>query len=149
MLNAAEFQVIHGDLCLGNILFDSKTKIIKLIDPRGRFGEQGIFGDVYYELAKMSHSFLGLYDFIMTGQFRMTGVEEIIRDPVIRFRSTDYHDWIGKIFLDRVERNGYDIERVRISEALLFLSMLPLHSDSLARQKALYIRGVDLLMRAT
>ena len=39
LLNISEFNVIHGDLCFSNILIDDKLNFIKLIDPRGSFGE--------------------------------------------------------------------------------------------------------------
>ena len=31
-------RIIHGDLCFSNILFDLPNQIVRLIDPRGRFG---------------------------------------------------------------------------------------------------------------
>ena len=43
----------------------------------------------------------------------------------IGFDNTQYI----KIFRDRLEENGYDYLRVRLYEASLFLSMLPLHMD--------------------
>lgn len=51
-----DISCIHGDFCLSNILYDTNNNILKLIDPRGYFGEYGIYGDVKYDLAKMRHS---------------------------------------------------------------------------------------------
>jgi len=137
------FQVIHGDLCFSNILYDSKHGITKLIDPRGAFGRPSVFGDVYYDLAKLSHSALGFYDFIMFDQYRI--VEDKDRLPSIIWRASDYHDVIGKIFVRHLESNGYDLRRTRFLEALLFISMLPLHKDSPARQKTMLLRGFKIL----
>ncbi|HEX7092589.1 MAG TPA: phosphotransferase, partial [Nitrospiraceae bacterium] len=57
--------VIHGDLCCSNILYDPRTSLIKFIDPRGEFFEEGCYGDPRYDLAKLLHSFHGGYDFIL------------------------------------------------------------------------------------
>jgi len=64
-----EMAFIHGDLCLGNILFDPTNKIFKFIDPRGSFGKQSVYGDLKYDLGKLRHSFHGLYDFITSDLF--------------------------------------------------------------------------------
>lgn len=135
------FQVIHGDLCLGNILYDAKHGLIKLIDARGRFGRFDIFGDVYYDLAKLSHSILGKYDFIVSGRSR---VKEESDGYLLEFKTSDYHDTVGKIFLKYLAREGFDVGRVRLIESLLFLSMLPLHRDHPDRQVAMALQGIQL-----
>lgn len=138
---AASFQVVHGDLCLGNILYDAKHGLIKLIDARGRFGRFDIFGDVYYDLAKLSHSILGRYDFIVSGRSRVTMTEGGFN---LEFKTSDYHETVGKIFLKYLSQEGYDVARVRLIESLLFLSMLPLHKDHPDRQLAMALQGLLL-----
>ena len=63
--------VLHGDLCFSNILFDSRSERIKVIDPRGLNFESifSIYGDQKYDLAKLAHSVIGLYDFIIAGRY--------------------------------------------------------------------------------
>lgn len=141
VLNVDQFQVIHGDLCLGNILYDAKHGLIKLIDARGRFGRFDIYGDVYYDLAKLSHSILGYYDLIMSGRSR---VEEAGGKYEIRFKSSDYHRTVGEIFRKYVKHEGYDFNRMRLVESLLFLSMVPLHRDRPDRQLAMSLQGLLL-----
>src|SRR5690606_40930853 len=43
-------SIMHGDFCFSNILFDSRSNRIKLIDPRGinANGEISIYGDQKY-----------------------------------------------------------------------------------------------------
>lgn len=139
--HADSFQVIHGDLCLGNILYDAKHGLIKLIDARGRFGRYDIYGDVYYDLAKLSHSILGRYDFIVSGRARVTESAEGYR---LEFKASEYHDTVGQIFLKHLEQEGFDHRRVRLIESLLFLSMLPLHRDHPSRQMAMALQGLSL-----
>ena len=107
VLEVSEFSVIHGDLCLGNILYDAKHGLLKLIDARGKFGRFDIYGDVHYDLAKLSHSVLGLYDFTMADQFR---VEAMGADSFeIRTLATAYHEDIARIFVKHLKRNGFDL----------------------------------------
>ncbi len=55
---------MHGDLCFSNILFDTCSDCIKLIDPRASISrdEPRLVGDLRYDLSKLAHSVLGLYD---------------------------------------------------------------------------------------
>lgn len=43
----SKITAIHGDFCFSNILYSSHNHFIKLIDPRGSFGESGIYGHSY------------------------------------------------------------------------------------------------------
>ena len=140
-LSADTFQVIHGDLCFGNILYDSKHGLIKLVDPRGRFGRFDIYGDVHYDLAKLSHSVLGLYDFIMSSRVKVWHEGVGYR---LEFKATPYHATVGQIFEKHLARAGFDLARVRLLEALLFISMIPLHRDDPERQLAMGLRGLTL-----
>ena len=47
-----EYNLIHGDIHLGNILLDSSKNIL-FIDPRGYFGETKLFGIKEYDYAKL------------------------------------------------------------------------------------------------
>lgn len=143
LLDAPYFQIIHGDPCFSNILYDHRHGLIKLIDPRGDFGGYSIYGDVYYDLAKLSHSVSGLYDFITADQFRVP--EGQTRIESVRWGASEYHRQIGAIFAKYVVSAGFDLKRVRFAEALLFLSMLPLHQDEPRRQHVMLLRGLDLL----
>lgn len=46
------YNLIHGDIHLGNILIDSKNNML-FIDPRGYFGETKLFGIKEYDYAKL------------------------------------------------------------------------------------------------
>jgi hypothetical protein len=56
--------VSHGDLCFSNILYHRQSQQMKFIDPRGAESREELWLDEYYDVAKLSHSVLGLYDFI-------------------------------------------------------------------------------------
>lgn len=138
----SDMTFLHGDLCLSNILFDPNSRIFKFIDPRGSFGTVSVYGDIKYDLAKLRHSFSGRYDFIVSDLFM---VEETLND----FSFDTFHDLehthIATYFDDTLTKHGYNLNSIRAIEALLFISMIPLHSDAPLRQRAMFLTGVQLL----
>lgn len=137
---SARLTPLHGDLCFSNILCEPARGLIKLIDPRGSFGRQGVLGDFRYDVAKLTHSVLGLYDYIVNDLFHVvvdaSGAVEL-RFPA---RSTEVQDRFAEVFFADYRR-----EEILLSAAWLFLSMLPLHADSPTRQIAMAARGMELL----
>ncbi len=138
----SDIGIIHGDLCLSNILFDPGSKLMKLIDPRGCFGKESIYGDSKYDLAKLRHSFCGNYDFIVSDLFKVSYDDGIFRTDI---HCEEHHDEIAKIFDAETKKASYDIRSIKLIEALLFISMIPLHANSRERQLMMYARGVELL----
>jgi dTDP-glucose pyrophosphorylase len=137
--------VVHGDLCFSNILFDFNNQIIRLIDPRGRFGRQGIYGDVRYDIAKLRHSVSGLYDFIVADMFHIEldergATAEVFADATART--------VSSLFDGMIASAGYDLRDIQVIEGLLFLSMLPLHHGHRRRQQMMYYTGMQLLSEA-
>ena len=136
--------IIHGDLCFPNILFDPVAHVFKFIDPRGNFGEAGLFGDQRYDLAKILHSIDGGYDFLIHDMFTMTAEGTKIELNQI-FPSQ--RNEVLQAFVDVFGRK-YDLRELRLIEGLLFVSMCPLHSDAPARQVAMFAIGLRLLSEA-
>lgn len=118
----------HGDLCFSNMLFDPEMDLLKLIDPRGSSEASPSMMPVWYDLAKLSHSIFGQYDLIvhdlMTVQVNASLQFELHPDV-----ACDY-TLIQDAFSDWLSTHGYSVSLVRLCEASLFLSMLPLHADS-------------------
>lgn len=137
-----ELHVIHGDPCFSNILFDVRSGVIKLIDPRGEFGPHTIYGDQRYDLAKLRHSVAGNYDFIINDMFNISIDDNVIDYNVFR-RSV--HDEREQLF-DSLLKQKYQswFENIKLIEGLLFLSMAPLHSDNTNRQQYMLSRGLEL-----
>lgn len=134
------FTVIHGDLCLSNILYDRRNSFIRVIDPRGEFGEAGIFGDMRYDMAKLSHSLEGDYDFIVNGVVDTSWTSQgFVFTPqlVDRHRAIKrlFHKWLMRQF-------GQYYEQIKLIESLLFLSMVPLHADRFNAQEAFIAQGL-------
>lgn len=136
--------VSHGDLCFSNILFDSRGDRIKVIDPRGMNfkNEYTVYGDLKYDFAKLSHSVIGLYDYIISGNYVIeesaSGAVQILFDTDERVIQIQNH------FNERFNVNGVSVQQIMPLVVLLFLSMLPLHGDRPDRQKAMLINALRL-----
>lgn len=142
LLELDELTPIHGDFCFSNLLYDYKVRLVKMIDPRGDFGVPGVFGDRRYDLAKLAHSYAGKYDLITADRFLL----EVESDGRLRLhvQTDDYYARVRSIF-DSVLLPGIALrEQVYALQALLFLSMLPLHADKPRRQLAMLTTGLEL-----
>lgn len=140
---STEVAIVHGDFCFSNILFDVNNQIVRLIDPRGEFGEQGIYGDPRYDVAKLRHSVCGKYDFIVADMFQVDiDAGWTFTAEVYNGRSSEV---VSSYFDSLVIENGYDLQEIRFIEALLFISMCPLHKDKFNRQLMMYLNGINLL----
>lgn len=137
-------SILHGDLCFSNILFDSRSERLKVIDPRGlNFkGDFSIHGDQKYDLAKLAHSVIGLYDFIIAGRYAIDSDENGYE--CIRFDVDQRLASVQKIFLEFHFIDGVPVREAMPLVVLLFLSMLPLHDDRPDRQKAMLLNAVRL-----
>lgn len=115
----------HGDLCFSNILYSREAEVLKLIDPKGAVAKEEMFTDLYYDLAKLSHSVCGCYDFFNSGLYEIS----IKRDLKLELSVDADKEAYIEVFKEYLYRNGFDYALVRLYEASLFLSMLPYHMD--------------------
>ncbi|MBA4793719.1 MAG: capsular biosynthesis protein [Phenylobacterium sp.] len=135
--------VMHGDFCFSNILYDSRVRRIKAIDPRGLVGARStIYGDSRYDLAKLAHSIVGRYDQIIAGRCRTSVVGD---DFQIEFEPLAAQAWLeaalGDLQVGGVSGGSSEVRAVMTS---LFLSMPPLHADRPERQQAFIANALRL-----
>ena len=137
--------LMHGDLCFSNILYDFKSKSIKVIDPRGidADGTMSVFGDFRYDVAKLAHSIIGLYDFIISGMYDYQ--ENNPYDVSLRFEHNQIIEHVQDYFCSKTFGN-YTMDELSTYAILvhLFLSMLPLHCDHPERQKAMLANALRI-----
>ena len=138
----SDITISHGDFCFSNILYDSRVGCIKCIDPRGMLpnGEMSVYGDKRYDLAKLYHSVIGLYDFIIAGQFTIESSSKI-DFPVLDEIDPNLSDYFRASILDKTAYKESEILAITIQ---LFISMLPLHSDRPERQDAFIANAIRL-----
>lgn len=139
-----EFNFIHGDFCFSNILYGeiNDNVILKFIDPRGTFGNTKFYGDLYYDLAKLSHSVNGGYEYFIYDRFKFYHIAENEYE-LIYFNDVKYY--IQDIFIRKIEEHGYDYRKIKLIEGLIYIGMCARHYDSLERQKAMYLTGLSIL----
>lgn len=141
----------HGDLFYGNMFYDFTAQRILCIDPRGKLesGQFSVWGDLRYDLAKLAHSIIGQYDKVLLGRSMRT---EDPDDPHVWEFSVETHahsDQLSEIFLSHVEETmNVGQPELLAMTSLLFLSMLPLHSDNPERQRHLLAAGLQLAATA-
>lgn len=108
-------STIHGDLHGGNILYDPYNDSIKMIDPRGSFGGQLInSGDIYYDLAKLSHDFYHGYGAMVVNK--------------------EYPSYVKDLFVDILRERDYNIDYINNLGCLLIATCIPLHYEDADRQ---------------
>lgn len=130
----------HGDLCFSNILFSLDKKDLKLIDPRGVENEG--FNSIYYDFAKLSHSFLGNYDLIINGKSYLKHDENM--QVSICYEELKNFNEKNIFFYDLIEKLGINLKVIRILESSLFLSMLTLHTDNVRKLYMLGVRSYEV-----
>jgi hypothetical protein len=128
--------VSHGDLTLSNMLWNADTDVFKLIDPRG---SSYMYMDEYYDLAKLSQSINGRYEDIIHGEYTL----DVSRGKLSFARQQDSSQ--QDIFNEYLDKRGIDVKLVRIYEASLFLSMLPMHLDDPQRIAAFLLNCNSIL----
>ena len=129
--------IIHGDVAFSNILFSPRSLNFKLIDARGNFGIDTIYGDYRYDLAKLRHCYHGRYDEIVNDLFEVKENNEI---EINYYKDNEY-----KLFDEIMIKNNINVNDIELIEGLLFISMIPLHSDYKDRQLAFYTQGIKIL----
>ena len=139
--NYGKLAVGHGDLCFSNILYSKEAEILKLIDPKGALQEEELYTDPYYDLAKLSHSICGCYDFFNSGLYEISIKRDLKLDLTIDTDNTSYKE----IFKSYLQGNGYNYALVRLYEASLFLSMLPYHMDQPGKVFGFLLNAIKIL----
>lgn len=116
----------HGDPCFSNILYDQQRHLLQLVDPKGALDESELWTHPLYDVCKISHSVLGDYDFINGGLYT---VDLSSRNELQLRIAHGRQPQLKPLFTARLKALGHDPRVVRLGEASLFLSMLPLHMD--------------------
>lgn len=135
--------IAHGDMCFSNILYCSHNDRIYLIDPRGpaMLKCHPLAGDIRYEIAKLYHSLIGGYDYIIANQF-------LIEEESLRFYPNDNAkiQRLSKKFETLVldEFSSISVNEILAINVLLFISMVPLHGDNKKRQEAFLLNSKRL-----
>lgn len=113
----------HGDFHFENILVAENGDFI-LLDWRQDFGGLEEYGDIYYDLSKLLHGSIVPHEMVGKDLFTIDKDADIIKFDILR-----RHKLIEceRIFEDFICAEGYDLEKVKLLTALIFLNIAPLH----------------------
>lgn len=142
-MSETEFYCGHGDLFFGNMLYDPSKKILKLVDPKGGNASSAMM-PIWYDLAKLSHSFMGNYDLMVYGLITPFLNDSLELSLKIRKEFKKSCQLLSNEFREFLSRRNLDIRRVRLYEGSLFLSMLPLHEEAPLRMSCQLIRAIEI-----
>jgi len=119
----------HGDFILDNILLTNNNQFC-LIDWRQDFAGELQAGDMYYDLAKFSHSLVVNHELVEKHLYEtVQGLDSKITVNIHRLQSSvefeyEYFRWIDK--------NGYNKRKILILRSLIWINMAALHERSFA-----------------
>ena len=133
-------KIFHGDLQFDNII-KTKDGKFKLIDWRDGFGSQSIFGDAYYDLAKLYGGICMNYSLMKDEQnysFFMDGNE-----ITYTFKNNDKLTEFQFYFKQWASKNGFDFCKIKKLTSLIYLNMSPLHDKNL--DKLLFFHSITEL----
>jgi NDP-sugar pyrophosphorylase family protein/mannose-6-phosphate isomerase-like protein (cupin superfamily) len=135
------YTLFHGDLQFANIIYDNRTNKFTYIDWRESFGGSTKGGDIYYDLAKLYGGTMIPYD-IMKEEDAIKFYEGSTIVKYDYYVSEDLYE-----FKDYYEHwllnNGYDLNKVKLITAIIFLNMSPLHDETFG--KMLWFKAIEIL----
>ena len=122
-------------------MYNKTTRTLKFIDPKGAIDESDLWMNPYYDIAKLSHSICGRYDYFNNDMVDIYVGNDLQLELDFNF---DNREFIIA-FRDKLDEYGFDYWLVRIYEVSLFLSMLPLHSDNPYKVLGFILNARDIL----
>ena len=107
-----------------NKTVNSNNNSFCLLDWRQDFAGNLNYGDVYYDLAKLNHGLIISHDVVNKKLFEISKTGEILSFEFLRKQSIIkcqgyFTEWLGE--------KGYDLHKVNILTALVFINNSPLH----------------------
>lgn len=137
----------HGDLCLSNIIYKARGNTISIIDPRGINSKDDLVGDQRYDIAKLSHSIFWDYDRVISGEVSFKRDKNYFEPK--KSDMNPNQEILKKLFLEDVNLSLILRDDIKALTALLFITMIPLHYDSLNRMNSLFAVGLKIYYELT
>ena len=116
----------HGDFHFENILYNEENNKFIFLDWRQSFGEIIQYGDIYYDLAKLLHGLIICHELIAKNKYKI----EISPDTInYSFKRKKILIECEKYFYQWLKDNNYDVKKVKILTALIYLNIAALHHE--------------------
>jgi len=115
-------SLFHGDFVLENILYNNDK--FTLLDWRQDFGGNIEAGDIYYDLAKLNHNLVFNHAIIDNKGYHLSIDNGDIACDLHRSHNMVLYQ---QSLLKLLESKGYDINKIQILSAIIWLNMSALH----------------------
>ena len=135
----------HGDFHFENILYNEEQGDFEFLDWRQNFGTSLEVGDIYYDLGKLLHGLIMCHELVAKEEYWIKWEKQEIsydfnRKQMLVECEKYYYKWLSK--------NCYDVAKVKLITALIFLNIASLHHDPyslvlMALGKELLSDGLD------
>ena len=114
----------HGDFHFENILYNEDRGDFEFLDWRQNFGDSLEIGDIYYDLGKLLHGLIMCHELVAKEEYwiKWEGNEisyDFNRKQMLVQCEKYYYKWL--------EKNGYDVPKVKLIAALIFMNIAALH----------------------
>jgi choline kinase len=122
-LSNGDFAYFHGDPQPENVIVRNKNKF-SMIDWREDFGGNTKFGDVYYDFGKIYHSLILTQEKIRQKKYYVNYDNQKANYMFSKRRNLmKYLIYFEEFLL----KNNYDLFKVKLISALIYLNIAPLH----------------------
>jgi hypothetical protein len=126
LLTTDIFTRFHGDFILDNII--KVENGYKLLDWRHEFDNQLIYGDKYYDLAKLRHNIIFNHENITNNLYFVNyNNEEATVDLKCNYFLINQLDNFDTF----IRENNLDLKKIKILTSIIWLNMAPLYEDKL------------------
>lgn len=114
----------HGDFHFENILWNKNLQKFVFLDWRQDFAGSIHYGDIYYDLAKLMHGLIVSHRLINENQYMVSWDSNNLNYELKRLqKDVDFE----LFFIEWIIKNNYDVKKIRILTALIYLNIAPLH----------------------
>ena len=121
------FYHFHGDFILDNIIKTNDSYV--LIDWRHEFDNQLICGDMYYDLAKLRHNIIFNHKNILNELYEIFyNKESVTLDLKCNYFLVQQLNDFDTFIIE----NNYDLKKIKILTAIIWLNMAPLYHGKLS-----------------
>lgn len=114
----------HGDFHFENIIWSEEKKRFVFLDWRQEFGGSLATGDIYYDFAKLMHGLIISHELIDRDLFHVEWKADEIRYD---FHRKQVLVECERVFNEWLLSEGYDLKKVRVLTALVYLNIAALH----------------------
>lgn len=137
-----QWGLIHGDTNTTNLMIEDHTGDLYMIDPRGKFGDSELYGDVYYDYAKFIYGLHGYSNFNIDKKF------EIGYNPDDKSLSFDYSKYgfdLDDIITKFVKGRKINSRILKVLVGIIHLKLVQYIRNNPSKMYATYYYGRYIL----